>query len=276
MNTREHSARELVKQGTDQIVLRRSSGTVALGHGSQSLGDSSVLIQADAKGVVYSASKAGQAATVIYDTLEVPRGKTYQLQLPDGSKVVLNAASRLIFPEAFQGNTRQVYIQGEAFFDIQHDPRSAFIVHAGGAEMKVLGTSFNVNTFNKELTTTLVSGKLMVSSSLEKVILSPGEQSTCNQDGSISKQKVDARLYTAWSHGDLYFDNERLENITENLGRTYDYDFEFRDRSLEDIRLTLDMPKPPSLDEVFKQIQLTGTKLKVNIQGRKVVVMRDK
>jgi len=206
----------------------------------------------------------------------VPRGKTYALQLPDGSKVVLNAASSLIFPEAFRGNTRQVYVQGEAFFDIHHDPSSAFIVHAGGAEMKVLGTSFDVNTFNEGLTTTLVSGKLMVSSASDRVILSPGEQSLCNLDGKISKQKVDARLYTAWSHGDLFFDNERLENITENLGRTYDYDFEFRDQSLEDIRLTLDMPKPPSLEEVFKQIQLTGTKLKVNIQGRKVVVMRDK
>ncbi|GAB3349522.1 DUF4974 domain-containing protein [Arachidicoccus ginsenosidivorans] len=280
LNTKKQAAQKIAKQNTNQIMLRRATGAiVVLGKNTQTITDSTVHIQADIHGAVYTASaknsKIAQGVLNIFDTLEVPRGKTYALQLPDGSKVTLNAASKLIFPEAFEGNKRQVYVVGEAYFDIKHDPSKPFVVHAAQAEMTVLGTTFDINTFNKGLKTTLVSGKLMVSTATSKVLLAPGDQAICDEAGSISTQKVDARLSTAWYHGDLFFDNETLGTITRALGRTYNYDFEFKDADLEGIRLTLDMARPSSIEEVLKQIRLTGTKLKININGRTVTVQDD-
>jgi len=276
LNGKNHSANKMAAV-SDQIILKRNGGkSVVLGQRNQSILDSTVHIQSDANGIVYTSLAKTDQAAITFDTLEVPRGKTYALQLPDGSKVTLNAASRLIFPEVFKGNKREVYVMGEAFFDIKHNSGKAFVVHTGQIDMTVLGTSFDVNTYDRELKTTLVSGKLMVSSKTDRVLLMPGEQSVCDVHGGISKQKVDARLYTAWYHGDLFFDNETLEDITNTLGRVYDYDFEFMDQSLQNVRLTLDMPKPISIEEVFKQIQLTGTKLSVSVQGRQVVLQKGK
>lgn len=256
----------------EKIKLKRSNGVVlVLGDSSKTMQDNAVHIQSDSSSVTYTATGDQQAA-VIFDTLEVPRGRSYALQLPDGTHVSLNASSRLIFPEAFNGAKREVYVEGETFFDVKHDAQHPFVVHAGKVSMTVLGTAFNVNTLGKSLTTTLVRGKVLVAVENNNVILLPGEQSVYGEDGSLRKQQVDTRLYTAWYYGDLFFDDATLADITGTLARVYDYDFVFDDPSVGAMRFTLDMGKPADIQDVLEQIRKTGSGIAFNVDGRNIKV----
>ena len=255
------------------VMLKRSNGTVfLLGDKSQTIRGSGGEILSDSTTAVYQSNMTIAQAAVISDTLEVPRGKTYSIQLQDGTNVALNAASKIAFPETFTGKFREVYVEGEAFFDIKHDPDHPFIVHSGPVTMKVLGTDFNVNTFGEALTTTLVRGKVQVTAGNKSLVLSPGQQSVCRKGGDLSRHQVDVRLYTAWYHGDLFFDDASLGDIARTLGRVYDYAFKFSDTSLKDIRLTLDMRKPASINEVLQLIRKTGTAINFKISDREVII----
>ncbi|UAY55398.1 FecR family protein [Arachidicoccus terrestris] len=255
------------------IMLRRSNGTVfSLGDKDQTIQGTGAKILSGATTAVYQSGATTSQATVVSDTLVVPRGKTYTIQLQDGTKVALNAASTIVFPETFTGKFREVYVQGEAFFDIRHDPKHPFIVHSGPVTMKVLGTAFNVNTFGDTQTTTLVRGKVQVTEGDQSVVLSPGEQSVYSKGGDLSRHEVDVRLYTAWYQGDLFFDDASLTDIVRILGRVYDYDFKFSDPSLKDIRLTLDMRKPASIREVLQLIRKTGTDIDFKINDKEVII----
>ena len=262
---------------TEGIKIKRSNGVVIdLGNGSNFLEDNGIQIRANSKTVIYH-SKGGQGITqVLWDTLEVPRGKTYGLQLPDGTSVTLNADSKLIFPEAFGSRTREVYIQGEAFFDVKHDDDIPFIVHTGRADLKVLGTAFDVNTYGSEQTSTLVRGKLQVIGDNNSVVLLPGEQSILEHGGTLHKQKVDTRLYTAWVSGDIFFDNASLEEITTVLSRTFGCEFSFQESGVKDIRLTIDMSKPDSIVDVLRQIQNTGVDVDFKVMDNRVKIEKKK
>lgn len=261
----------------DNVKLKRANGAVlVLGNGSKTIQDNTVHIQSDSSSVTYMAAAGALPASIVSDTLEVPRGRTYALRLPDGTHVSLNAASRLVFPEAFNGDKREVYVEGEAFFDVQHDARHPFIVHAGKVAMTVLGTAFNVNTLNKNLTTTLVRGKVLVTAENDSVVLLPGEQSVYSENGSLSKRQVDTRLYTAWYYGDLFFDDATLADITGTLARVYDYNFVFEDSSVEAMRFTLDMSKPADIRQALEQIRKTGSGIVFNVNGRNVKVEKKK
>lgn len=259
----------------EKIKLKRSNGAVlVLGDSSKTVQDKAVHIQSDSSSITYTATANRQAA-VIFDTLEVPRGRTYALELPDGTRVSLNASSRLVFPEVFNGDKREVYVEGETFFDVKHDALHPFIVHAGNVSMTVLGTAFNVNTLNKDLTTTLIRGKVLVTAQNNSVVLLPGEQSVYN-NGSLRKQQVDTRIYTAWYYGDLFFDDATLADITGTLARVYDYSFVFDDPSMEAMRFTLDMKKPADIEDVLEQIRKTGSGIVFNVDGRNVSVKKKK
>ncbi|SEW51081.1 FecR family protein [Chitinophaga arvensicola] len=258
------------------VRLKLADGhTVTLGDNKQVIPHNGIAaIKADQHSAVYDPAATQHAVTGM-DTLEVPRGLQFSLQLSDGTRVQLNAGTTLIYPAAFNGATREVAVKGEAYFEVAADIQRPFTVHAGMVTMKVLGTAFNVNTYTPELQTTLSSGKLLVAAGQQQTLLSPGEQSVYNsQSTTLQKRTVETRLFTAWAEGDLFFEDASLRDISTYLSRTYDYTFIFEDPALEKVSFTLDMRRPPALQDVLNQISRSMGQLRFRTEGRTVYIMK--
>ncbi|MBC9932827.1 FecR family protein [Chitinophaga qingshengii] len=259
----------------EKVKLHLSGGrTVTLGLDTQLIQNNTVArIQANTDHLEYAAGSASETVTAM-DTLDVPRGRRFSLRLSDGTRVWLNADSRLIFPAAFHGASREVTVKGEAFFDVAQQATQPFIVHAGGTSMKVLGTSFNVNAYGPDMTATLSSGKLQVTAGAQQVVLLPDEQAVLHQDGALKKQPAEARTYAAWKDGDIFYEDAALENITTGLGRNYDYDFVFDDAGLKKMNFTIDIHQPATLQDVLNQIMKTLPAVRFEVKDRTVHVKR--
>ncbi|OQP59568.1 hypothetical protein A3860_36880 [Niastella vici] len=167
-----------------------------------------------------------------FHTLETPRGATYGLVLPDGSKVWLNSESRIRFPSVFTGNERLVELEGEAFFEVAHEPQH-FIVKAKGAEIRVTGTRFNVfaHTGNKMAKVTLIEGQLSVWSGERAAPVAP-EQSAVFANGimPVVNNEPDMTKILAWRNNQFLFEKDSLTSALEEIARWYNLEivYEYR------------------------------------------------
>lgn len=171
-----------------------------------------------------TAVAAGDRSDAGRYVLSTPNGGTYQVVLPDGSKVWLNAASTLRYPSAFNKSQRIVELDGEAYFEVQKQ-RSPFIVKTRSQEVEVLGTVFNINAYANEtaVKTTLVEGGVRIAAaanSAQTVVLKPGQQSTVQQ-GRFSVSEVDPAAFTAWRDGYFVFNGTELKDAMKQLSRWY-------------------------------------------------------
>lgn len=228
-------------------------------------------IQASGKKVVYKAMGQSSAQPGM-DTLQVPRGHQVPVELADGTIVTLNAESKMIFPQVFDTDTRRVQITGEAYLSVAAGTKP-FIVNAGGSEITVLGTEFNINAYDRVIYTTLVSGKVKVTTAGKAVVLKPGEQLQYpGPDGGQLVQAVDTHLYTAWKEGVIYFEDASLKSITNSLGRDYDYDFKFKSADLMELQFTIEISKPASLQVVLDKLSRTTNKIVFRVENRTVFI----
>ncbi|SHM47569.1 FecR family protein [Chitinophaga jiangningensis] len=255
-----------IKMGNGQSVTLDSTGKVTrLANGT--------TVQLNQSNVIRFS--VGSTVTVQLDTLVVPRGNKAHIVLGDGSHVWLNADSRLVYPNVFTGSARRVSVSGEAFFEVAPNAQQAFEVAAGPVNVTVLGTSFNINNYNTTIHTTLVTGKVSTGAAGNKLVLTPGQQAQYNtQTNQQQRISVDARIYTAWKDGDVYFEEAALGNILQQLGRSFDYNFTCKEPALMQLLLTLDMRQPATLQQVLDQItRITGT-VQFRIEGRNIEVFR--
>lgn len=157
----------------------------------------------------------------------IPYGKRSDITLADGTRIWLNAGSQLSYPVNFTGNSREVYLAGEAFFEVESDPAKPFHVVTGDMRIRVTGTRFNVTSYASDPTTqtVLLSGKVSAAKNqrfARPVELRPGERIVYNkQEDNMEKDLVDVELYASWVNGYLRFDNEPVENIFKKLERYY-------------------------------------------------------
>jgi transmembrane sensor len=192
------------------------------------------------------------AANVDFTTT---RGQKADVILPDGTQVKLNSNSHLTYPEKFDGNTREVALIGEAYFDVTHDPSKPFIVHTNNAETKVLGTSFNVNANAEVVTVTLVEGKVNVSTPGGNATLLPNEQASITSGSKdIVTRSVDVAEYTAWVNNRLIFDNMRLEDAFAILENWYNVDITVSNEAIKDCVITAKYENE-SLENVLNSFQ---------------------
>lgn len=183
---------------------------------------------------------------VTYNTLHVPNGGIYQLELPDGSKVWLNSATSLKFPTQFVGKERVVSVEdGEAYFEVQKDKKKPFVVKTQTADITVLGTHFNVSAYSEDdfFAATLVEGSVLLTASnqgIANVILKPGEKGSLvkNSTSSINVNEVDVYHETAWKDGKFFFQKEKLGSIIVKLSRWYNVDFKFENQSVANYTFT--------------------------------------
>lgn len=167
--------------------------------------------------------------------LTTPKGGIYQVTLPDGSKIWLNAASTLKYPARFTSSTRQVELSGEGYFEVEKDTHKPFRVVSEGQQVEVLGTAFNISTYPDEAVTrtTLLEGKVNViadhpTASPRSIVLSPSEQARIADD-RLTKEVVDVTSETAWRNGLFTFRKEKLGDIMRKVARWYDVEVEFQD-----------------------------------------------
>jgi len=208
-----------------------------------------------------------------YNTITTPRGGQYQVTLSDGTKVWLNAASSIRFPVVFTGNERKVEITGEAYFEVVKNTGTPFKVSAGSSQVEVMGTHFNVNSYDDEATikTTLLEGlvKVSVNNQLAK-FLRPGQQSGISKDGKITVlDNADTEEAIAWINGRFQYKSADIKAILRQISRWYDVDIEYRGNV--DIHFTGQLPRNQNVSGIFEKLALTG-EVNFKIEGRKIIV----
>ena len=158
------------------------------------------------------------------NTLTVPAKESYKIVLADGTKVWLNSKSILKFPFRFSGNIREITLEGEAYFEVAHQPERPFIVHAGHTKVEVLGTHFNVNTYTEEaVKTSLFEGKVELTAAGGKVIqLTPGYEAEFNSHTGFKVTGLDKEDVLSWMNGVYYFNNVPLSKLSEIVPRWFD------------------------------------------------------
>ena len=290
-----------VAPGGNKAVLTLANGaTIILNDAANGTlaneGTSVVSKKKDGELVYESATGNGQSAVVTYNSLSTPKGGQYQLVLPDGSKVWLNAASSITYPTAFNGNQRKVQITGEAYFEVmplrlRSGLKMPFVVEKGSMAVEVLGTHFNINAYDDEETvkTTLLEGKVVVRSEAggqkpeQSVVLKPGEQAELSRahsprpDDPVGRaltidHSPDLELVMAWKNGLFHFENADLKTVMRQLARWYDVDIVYKDPAKKTDALFIDMSRNANLSDVLKALEVSGS-ARFSIEGKKIIVL---
>lgn len=249
---------------TNQI--NRSAGvTLSLANGNRidlSVADgqlserSGIVNSISGRQLVYPANTP-HSQTTEYNRLNIPRRAEYHLILSDGTRVWINSQSQLDYPVAF-GKTREIYLQGEAYFEVAHDEKRPFVVRTNGAAIKVLGTEFNVNTHNtKGVQTVLVQGRVEIDSKgNQPIVLKPGELAEVNA-GQVKIKAVNIRKYTAWRYGEFYFEEISLEEIMKELADWYDVQVVFTDPAMKRRTFGGVLKRSATIQEILQKIECT-------------------
>jgi ferric-dicitrate binding protein FerR (iron transport regulator) len=273
---REDKASDITPGGNKAILILGSGTAVVLDsvHNGDlpEQGGAKVLKTGQGR-LVYEADKAAGGKTV-YNTIVVPRGGEYQVVLPDGTHVWLNAVSTLKFPTAFKGSTRGVELTGEAYFEVAADSRRPFEVRSGSQTVRVLGTRFNVMAYEDEavVRTTLLQGSVRVSSASGQVVLHPGQQARlAAASGDIQVSPVNVEGAVAWKNGLFQFDQTDLKTIMRQVSRWYDVEVAYSG-PVSTRKFTGTMSRKVTLDHVLKVLALSDVHFKV--EGRQITVIQ--
>ncbi|MFA4867834.1 MAG: FecR domain-containing protein [Pedobacter sp.] len=214
---------------------------------------------------------------MLTNTVETPRGGQYQVKLPDGTRVWLNAASKLVYPVNFKNiKKREVVLSGEGYFEVARDKSRPFVVRSGDQSVQVLGTHFNISAYGDEdaVKTTLLEGSVRVSALVgvkgEKV-LSPGEQSVLRA-GKLLVDEVDVQEAAAWKNGIFIFEGETVGSIMRKLSRWYDVEVVYED-NLADKTFSGSMGRYETISQVLHVIEMTDL-VHFKIEGRRVIVRK--
>lgn len=209
-----------------------------------------------------------------YNTMSTPRGRQYQLVLPDGSKVWLNAASSLTYPVAFDGAERKVKVSGEAYFEVAAQTKPFKVEVSDGMEILVLGTHFNINAYTDEASanTTLLQGSVKVVTRGASQLLHPGEQAQVPANATYIKleQNIDGQAVIAWKDGSFAFNHADLKTVMRQLSRWYDIEVVF-EGNVPAGSYSGEIDRSLTLEQVLKGLSKTRLNYKIE-NGRKLVI----
>lgn len=211
--------------------------------------------------------------TLVYNELIVPLAGECYVVLDDGTKVWMNADSKLKYPVRFVGNERRVFLEGEAFFEVKKNTKP-FIVHTSLGEINVLGTSFDVKAYKDEtkVYTTLVTGKVRFSAG-ETMEINPGEQIVASSSGKLEKRIVDVAEYVGWKEGLYVFKEQALEVIMKNLARWYDIHVFYQNSDVRKIAFTGNLKRYDSINTFMEVLVRTGD-VKYKINGNTITLFQ--
>lgn len=269
-----------IAPGSDKAVLTLSDGkkivldSVAGGSVTDPGGVS--IINLNHQRLSYENS--GTAKVVAYNTLTTPRGGQYQIVLPDGTHVWLDAASSLRFPTAFTGADRTVQLTGEAYFEVASQASQPFTVQTGEVSVLALGTSFNIMAYTNEANTaaTLVQGSVKVTAGAgESVVLTPGRQATVQHGSTVIKTGMaDVAEVLSWKDGLFSFSNVSIQALMRQLERWYDVDVEY-EGDIPDYHFNGTVSRRQYVGQLLEILEESG-EVKFTLTGNKIIVKRAK
>lgn len=262
------TARLVLADRREVLLDTLSSGRVAQSSG--------VAIRKEGEKVIYEASSEKSASRVEYNELLVPRGGEYDIVLEDGTRVWMNADSRLRYPVAFRGKERRVYLEGEAYFEVERDTSRPFVVETERQAIRVLGTSFDVNAYpGDELHyTVLARGSVAVGDKRtgEERVLSPGEQLVFNvESGGVIVERVDVGQAVAWKDGMFVFDGLTLDQIMTKLARWYNVTVFFRNAGADELVFKGNLPRYADFHAVLEVLEKSSD-VRFDVNGHVVTV----
>jgi hypothetical protein len=269
-------ARKIVPGGNKAILTLGNGSTIVLDSAQNGMlaNQGGVHVYKSKNGqLVYDVSKykAGATDELAYNTISTPRGGQYQIMLPDGSKVWLNAASSLKFPAHFSGEQREVTLTGEGYFEVAKDKRHPFTVSVNNMKIEVLGTHFNIMGYQDEgvTATTLLEGSVKVIKGNVQQMIVPGQQAMVKQN--IIVKNVDVNEAVEWKNGNFNFAHEKLGGIMRKIARWYDVDIDFEGKTTSATFIGT-IPRSQNIKEVLGYLELTGL-AHFKISERRVIVM---
>lgn len=273
------------KMSAQQIKHGEVKALLTLGNGkSIALDDSKTLIKeensliskSDNGSLTYSGAQAGKSEKLKFNDLQIPRGGEFSLVLEDGTKVWLNADSKLRYPVAFVGDERRVFLEGEAYFKVAKGSKP-FLVEAQGQVIKVYGTEFNVAAYpdGSMVYTTLLEGKVSVRAlhSESATNLEPGTQAIFNKNSmDINLRQVNVDEVISWRTGMIVFEYQTFDQIMKTLARWYDFDYQYSGKDVSNLQYKGKVPRYGDFNEVLKVLEECGG-VKLNVKGKMVTII---
>lgn len=289
---------EIVRNGRPQVTSQQAHTTEALINDIPPGGNRAILTLSDGSVIILDSSSNGRLAMegsaavikladgrlayeqagagiekIVYNTMSTPPGGQYELILPDGSKVWLNAASSITYPTVFEGKERKVKIRGEAYFEIAHNASMPFIVGAEDMKITVLGTHFNVNAYPEEAVakTTLLQGAVKIECGTNAALLKPGQQAQLAASGKLNvEENADLEAALAWKNGLFYFNGDDLKSIILQLARWYDLEVHY-EGSIPKRRFSGYVFRHLNVSEALKVLEMNQVRFR--LEGKKLTVM---
>jgi transmembrane sensor len=276
-------AKDLTAQIDQQIQPGSNKAVLTLANGQKiTLNDaapgeiakqSGISITKTADGQIVYTILAGNTDTqegeILKNTISTPKGGQYKVILPDGTQVLLNAATSLVYPTSFNGIERLVELNGEAYFEVAKNKDKPFKVRSGIQTVEVLGTHFNVNAYDDEdaIRTTLIEGSVKVSREGSSGVIVPGQQAIVTRlpGGTVTKRNVNVEKEIAWRNGTFSFENDDIKSVMRSISRWYDVDVNYKG-NVDDLDFTGEIFRTAKLSEVINILELNN--VHVETQGR--------
>ena len=274
--------------GGNKAMLKLSDGkTIVLDNAQNGLLAEQGTVQIEKQEGQLNYSSSAPATTVSYNTLTTPAGGQFQIKLPDGTKVWLNAASSLRYPTVFTGTERKVTVTGEAYFEVTHNARMPFVVNVNDKEeVRVLGTHFNINAYEDEnaIHTTLLQGSVRVvnrpsyakasageaEGRQESVTLKPGEQTSLSQSSQLSQPiPIQTEAVIAWKNGEFLFQSADISTLMRQVARWYDIEISYPDGKPKD-KFSGKIGRNVNLSQLLKILEYS--EVRFELKGRTLIV----
>lgn len=277
--SRSTSSDRIVENIKEPTLLLENGEKIALTHESFSMKQKQVVIKNEAaRKLVYEPDESKQPESIKNNRLLIPKGKTYQVILADGTKVWLNSETELSYPTQFTGDKREVILSGEAFFEVAPDKNKPFYVNTNGIQVKVLGTIFNISSYREDpiIRTTLVEGSVAVRPEKgEEQLITPSQQFSFEKEtGKSDIRTVDTELYTSWVNGEYIFKDVPLIEIITKLQRWHDFTVSFQDECLKYKHFSLKADRSTDLDQLLEIISFTS-EVKLERTGNSINIKKE-
>ena len=273
--------RKTSERTTQTISLAQGSPLLVLADGRTMLLNDSVgwgreadlqQVRLDEQGITYQQSDSLEKEEV-FNTLIIPKGGEFQIQLADGSRVWLNSETELRYPVNFTGKKREVILAGEAYFDVVGDPKHPFVVKVNDLDIRVLGTQFNVNAYTEGIVkTVLVEGRVNLRGRMGEIDLHPRQMGEYREtDGNLHMTEVDVLPHVAWKDGNFIFRSESLEDIMDKLSIWYNLDVFYTNDELRGIRLSGNLFRYGDVNQLFTLFEKISD-ARFQVEGKSVVI----
>ncbi len=257
-----------IKPGASKAQLIYGNQIIELGERDTILNttNNSVAVEINSGGIKYKKDISDSKAAELH-TIRIPRGGEYFLTLSDGTKVWLNSDTEIKYPSVFIEKERNVFIRGEAYFEVAKDSKHPFIVHATGLDIQVLGTKFNISAYSDDdfVHATLVEGKVFaveqISGSKQSAILEPSQQAFIGKNGDpeLVVQTVDTDIYTSWVEGKYIFRAEPLDQILKKLSRWYDVEIFYENAAVKQYTFSGILPRFKNCETFLRVMEKTNS-----------------